>query len=93
MAFNVIDTDLEYGFEFSVSVEADDDFAIAFFTSSRYRLILSKKHTREVSAAWFESAGNRALVALHECYEIFYIEFPMLYPFASGADARLYIAH
>ena len=123
--FNVIDTDLEYGFEFSVSVDsdrvhdqdellflprtenqatvipfdgfdsedADDDFAMAFFASSKYRLILSKKHTPEVSAAWFESAGNQAPVALHEYDDIYYIEFPMLYLFASGADARLYLTH
>lgn len=125
MGFRSIDTELEYGFEVTLSGapellqqhrgapfiphterevtsilfegegngSADDDLALALFASSKYRLLISKNYLPNISEVWYETRGDRAPVELHDYEDVYLVEFPIVYLFASDADGSLKIAH
>ena len=125
MRIELIDTDLEYGFRFTVAVNSDlqieqeelpmfprfekgvttisfDDFdndgetdpmAMAFLSSSKYRLIISKTHVPTISSAWYEVGDVTFPVEHHDLHSVFYIEFPIIYIMGLAREGKLRIRH
>ena len=80
-------------FEGEGEATADDDIALALFASSKYRLLISKNYLPNISAVWYETGGRRTPVEVHDYDDVYYIEFPIVYLFASDADGSLRIEH
>ena len=77
----------------SGSADGQDGMAIAFLSSSKYRLLISKAYVPSISSAWYEVDGRSIPVEYRDYQSVYFIEFPIVYMLASGEDGKLRIEH
>jgi len=70
---------------------ADNEFAAAFFASSKYRLLISKGYIPEIEKVILRSGDDTFVPSIKELPEVYLVEFPLALWALAEAKVEIYI--